>query len=187
MTEPTETTPAPAQEPTQQQPPAETPPWGENFDPERAWKTITNLREREKELSKQPRLTPEQQQQLAEYNRLVEASKTEEQRREEAVAAAAREAETARAEALRYKAAATYGIGADHFDLLGSGTEEEITARAEKLASLLAAQKAASTTPPPAAPQSRPVEQLRPGATPSGSTSEEDAIWGALFGPQQQQ
>lgn len=185
MTEPTETTPAaPAQEPTQQQP-AETPPWGDDFDPARAWHTITQLREREKELSKQPRLTPEQQQQLAEYDRLVEASKSEEQRREEAIARATREAETARAEALRYKAAATYGISADHFDLLGSGTEEEITARAEKLASLIAAQQA-PVTPPAAPPQSRPVEQLRPGATPSGAASEEDVIWGALFGPKQQ-
>lgn len=184
MTEPTETTPAaPAQEPTQQQS-AETPPWGENFDPARAWHTITQLREREKELSKQPRLTSEQQQQLAEYNRLVEASKSEAQRQQEAIETAKREAETARAEAIRYKAAASYGISADHFDLLGTGTEEEITARAEKLSQLLAAQQAASAPPPAAPPTRRPVEQLRPGATPSGSETEEDVIFAQLFGPQ---
>ncbi|NUR24984.1 MAG: hypothetical protein HOV83_03900, partial [Catenulispora sp.] len=72
-----------------------------------------------------------------------------------------------------------HGIPADHFDLLGSGTEEEITARAEKLASLIAAQH---QPPAPAAPQRRPVEQLRPGATPSGAESEDDVLFAQLFG-----
>jgi hypothetical protein len=184
MTEPTgPTTPAPAQEPTQ---PTEPPPWGNDFDPARAWHTIQSLREKEKELSKRPVLTDAQQQQLAEYDRLVEASKSEDQRREEAVANARREAETARAEAIRYKAAATHAIPADHFDLLGNGTEEEITARAAKLSALLAAQAAATQTPPPAqAPQGRPVEQLRPGASPGQQLNEDDAVFAALFGPQQ--
>lgn len=181
MTEPTgPTAPAPAQEPTQ---PTEPPPWGDDFDPARAWHTIQSLREKEKELSKRPVLTDAQQQQLAEYDRLVQASKSEEQRREEAVANAQREAEMARAEAIRYKAAATHAIPADHFDLLGTGTEEEITARAAKLSALLAAQAAAQQAPA-TAPTSRPVEQMRPGATPGQQLNEDDAVYAALFGNQ---
>lgn len=189
MTEPTATAPtpaAPAQEPTQPQQPTETPPWGDDFDPARAWHTITQLREREKELAKQPRLSPEQQQQLTEYNRLVEASKTEQQRQQEALAAAQRAAEQSAADAVRYKAAATHSIPADHFDLLGTGTEEEITARAAKLSALLAAQAAASANPAHPAPVRRPVEQLRPGATPSDAKTEDDVVYERLFGAQSQ-
>lgn len=116
------------------------------------------------------------------FSALEESIKSETQRFAEAAEAAKRDAENARAEAIRYKAAATHGISADHFDLLGSGTEEEIVARAEKLAGLLAAQAAAATPAAPPAPQRRPVEQLRPGATPTEAVSEDDAVWAALFG-----
>lgn len=61
----------------------QTPPWGDDFDPERAWNTIQKLREREKELEKQPRLTPEQKKQLTEYQQQIEASKTDAQRKDE--------------------------------------------------------------------------------------------------------
>lgn len=179
----TEPTPAPAQEPQQTpQQPVETPPWGEDFDPARAWHTIQSLREREKELSRQPRLSDEQQRQLTEYNQLVEASKSEAQRQQEALTAAQRAAETARSEADRYRAAATYGITADHFDLLGSGSYEEIAARAEKLSGLLRKDEIPAPPTLPSAPQRRPVEQLRPGATPSGAESESDRVYAALFG-----
>jgi dsDNA-specific endonuclease/ATPase MutS2 len=114
------------------------------------------------------------------FRQLEEASKSELQRIQEAQAAAEKRAEQAAAEAIRYKAAATHGIPADHFDLLGSGTEEEITARAEKISTLLAAQ-AQQQTPPPK-PQSRPVEHMRPGATPGEADNEEDAIFARLFG-----
>jgi hypothetical protein len=113
------------------------------------------------------------------FRAFEESTKSETQRLAEAAEAAKRDAENARAEAIRYKAAATHGIPADHFDLLGSGTEEEITARAEKLAALIAAQQQPAT---PAAPQRRPVEQLRPGATPGGAESEDDVLFAQLFG-----
>lgn len=114
------------------------------------------------------------------FSALEEASKTEAQRLSETAATAQRDADEARAEAIRYKAAATHGIPADHFDLLGTGTEEEITARAEKLAALLAVQAAPPTVP---ATPVRPLEQLRPGATPGEPVNEEDAVYAALFGP----
>lgn len=179
----TEPTPAPAQEPTQPQQTTDAPPWGDDFDPARAWHTIQSLREREKELAKQPRLSTEQQQQLDEYNKLVEAQKSEAQRQQDALTVAQRAAETARADADRYRAAATFGIPADDFDLLGSGSYEEIAARAERLAAKNTAAQAAAITPAsPTAPSRRPVEQLRPGATPSGTESEDDVLYGALFG-----
>ena len=113
------------------------------------------------------------------FDRLEEASKSEAQRLAEAAESAKRDAESARAEAIRYKAAATHGISVDHFDLLGSGTEEEISARAEKIAALLAAQAgpAAATKPP-----TRPVEHMRPGATPGEAESEDDVLYSKLFG-----
>lgn len=111
---------------------------------------------------------------------LEEASKSELQRVQEAQAAAERRAEQAAAEATRYKVAATHGISADHFDLLGTGTEEEISARAEKIAALLAAQQAMSAAA--TKPQTRPLEQMRPGATPGEAETEDDVIFAKLFG-----
>lgn len=178
---------APVQEPVQPPaavPPVAAPPWGDdkNFDATRAWNLIENLRIEKEKLAARPSLTDEQTKQLSDYQALVEASKTEQQRKDEAVAQAQREAVTARADAIRYKAAATHGISAEHFDLLGSGTEEEVSARAEKIAALLAA-----TTLPaaPGAPTTRPVEQLRPGATPADQPSEDDVIYAKLFGATQ--
>jgi len=181
MSEPTPEQQAPeAQAATDPQQPAETPPWGDDFDADKAWKLVQNLRQDKEKLSSRTALTDEQRTQLAEYNRLVEASKTEAQRQQEAVEKASRDAETARAEATRYKVAATHGIPADHFDLLGSGTEEEISARAEKIATLLA--KQAEATQAPTTLPKRPVEQLRPGATPGEAESEDDVLYSKLFG-----
>lgn len=62
----------------------------------------------------------------------------------------------------RLLAAATHNIPPDLIDLLGSGTEEDINARAEALAERLKA-----TAPAPAPTSQRPVESLTPGAAPS--------------------
>lgn len=179
MTEPTA---APAQEPTTAPttpPAAAAPPWGTDFDPEKAWNLVQNLRADKEKLSARPAMTTEQQQQLSEYQALVEASKSDAQRLQEQAAQAQRDAEQARADAIRYKAAATHGIPSDHFELLGSGTEDEVTARAQKIAELIAK---ATAPPAPGAPQTRPVEQLRPGASPSGMETADDVIYAQLFG-----
>jgi predicted DNA binding CopG/RHH family protein len=168
-----------AQPDPQQQPQEGAPPWGDDFDPGRAWSLVQNLREDNAKLKTRPALTEEQQQKLADWDALEQASKTEFERMQEDLGRTKRDAESARAEAVRYKAAATHGIPADHFDLLGSGTEDEITARAEKLAALLAAQ----TQPPVSTPPTRrPVEQMRPGATPGDAESEDDVLFAQLFG-----
>jgi len=191
---------APGQEPTEPTEPTDDLSFEGDFDAERAKSLIKRLREENRTLKqgREPvqdektdramaalrRKIEELEPQAEQFRRLEEASKSETQRLQEAAENARREAEIARAEAVRYKAAAMHGVSADHFDLLGTGTEEEITARAEKLSQLLAAQQAASTPQPTAPPTRRPVEQLRPGATPSGAETEDDVIFARLFGPQ---
>lgn len=122
---------------------------------------------------------------------LEDRDKSEQQRAADARAAAERERDDARAESLRYKAAATHKIGPDYFDLLGNGTEDEITARAERLGTLLAkdAEIDRLTTELDAArlgrnapTTARPTAALRPGASPSEAPSEDDSNYAALFG-----
>lgn len=108
--------------------------------------------------------------------RLEEASKTELQRLQEAHEQARRDADTSRADAIRFRAAAKHGISEEDFDLLGTGDEDQIEARAQRIAALRAA---SAPTPPPAG---RSKEQLRPGATPGEPLSAEDADYQALFG-----
>ena len=54
-------------------------------------------------------------------------------------------------------------------DLLGSGSEEQIEARAQRVAA-----KNAALVPADLPPVKRPNERLRPGATPAESVPEED-------------
>ncbi|WP_154673992.1 hypothetical protein [Nakamurella lactea] len=96
---------------------------------------------------------------------LEEAQKTEVQKLAEARTAAEARAEAAVSEALRLRIAVRHGIAEADFDLLGSGTEEQIEARAKRIAELATASAPSTTTTPP--PSDRPVEQLRPGATPT--------------------
>lgn len=149
----------------------------EPFDAQRA---MDKIRKANSEAEGLRRRIKELEPQAQQFKALEDASKSELQRLTEAHATAQKDADTARAEAIRYKAAATYGIGADHFDLLGSGTEDEISARAEKVAALIAAQAAQATTT--TKPVTRPVEQLRPGATPGEALDEDELTYQALFG-----
>lgn len=77
------TPPAPAaaaaSAPAAQAPPAapETPPWGEDFDADKAWKLVQNLRADKDKLAARPVLDEKAQQRLAEYDKLVEASQSE--------------------------------------------------------------------------------------------------------------
>ena len=65
---------------------------------------------------------------------IEEANKTEAQKSADALAAAQRDAEAARAEALRYKVASKFQIGDEDADLFLTGTDEEtLTKQAERL------------------------------------------------------
>lgn len=122
---------------------------------------------------------------------LEEAQQTEAERIAARASAAERERDEARAEGLRYKAAATHGIGEDYFDLLGSGSADEIGERAQKVGALLKVQSEnaqlraeveALRAGKPAPTTARPVEALKPGATPEHSQSEDDVLYSQLFG-----
>lgn len=119
---------------------------------------------------------------------IEDAQKTEQQRLADRQTAIERERDEARAEGLRYKAAATHGISEDYFDLLGTGDEETISSRAERVGGLikenatLRAEVEALRAGKPAPPNGRPVEALKPGATPENATSEDDVLYSSLFG-----
>lgn len=91
-----------------------------------------------------------------------EAAKTEVQRATERAAEAERVAAEREAQLNILRAAAKHGIPEEDHDLLGSGTPEELDARAARLAARYPS--GAAPTPPPS---NRPVEGLRPGASPT--------------------
>lgn len=107
-----------------------------------------------------------------EFDALRESQKSEAEKVAERAAAAERERDEARADGLRYKAAAKHGIGEDYFDLLGSGDEEAITGRAERVGSLLRehaqmkAELEALRAGRSAPATGRPTSALKPGASP---------------------
>jgi hypothetical protein len=101
------------------------------------------------------------------FRQLDEASKSEMQRLQEERDAAARDRDNNAAAALRYQVAIEHGIGKEDLDLLGGGTQEEIAARAARIAQMRAA--AAQPAPPTAPPTAHSVPDLRPGATPPAS------------------
>lgn len=148
----------PSGQPAQPQPTA--PPWGtaDQFDPEKAWSLIQNLRgDVAQQKARVAELTPYEQK----AKELEEAQKTELQRAQEAAAAAQAEAEKSRLELLRHTVATTKGVPAALIPRLQGGTKEELEADAD---ALLAAfpQPAASAGNP-----RTPVEALRPGAMPN--------------------
>ena len=134
----------------------------EAFDQERAMDKINkanaearNLRTRVKELEAYE----------AKVRDIEEAQKSEAQKIQERADAAEQRAKAAETELVRERIARRHKIDDDDLDLLGTGTEEQIEARAERLAALKAAAVAAQVTAPPS---EKPTESLRPGATPAG-------------------
>jgi hypothetical protein len=73
----------PGQEQGQQQQPA--PPWGDDFDAEKAWNLVQNLRADKEKLASRPVLDDDSKRKLAEYERLEQASKSELERKTEEV------------------------------------------------------------------------------------------------------
>lgn len=74
-------------EPDQQQnvPPADPPPWGEDFDAEKAWKLVENLRADKEKLASRQVLDDDAKRKLVEFDRLEAATKTELERKTEEV------------------------------------------------------------------------------------------------------
>lgn len=106
------------------------------------------------------------------YSEFEDAQKSEVQKAQERAQTFEQQLADERSQNARLLAAATHSIPPDLIELLGSGTAEEINARAEALAERL---KAAS---PPASPASqRPVESLTPGAAPSSAAPTDPDAW----------
>jgi hypothetical protein len=185
MSEPTPETPQPTT-PAPEAPPSPTP----NPAPEQ---DINSLPEWAREsLSKANREAAGYRTQVRELEPLAakakeleQAQMTEQQKLSEQLAAERETAAKATAEAIRYRVAATHHIGQEDFDLLGTGTEEEITARAVRIAARNAEIAALQAAPRPPSSE-RPIEQLRPGATPGEPQSEDDVLYAQLFPPQPQ-
>ncbi|MEU6543883.1 hypothetical protein [Streptomyces sp. NPDC046859] len=107
------------------------------------------------------------------YAEFEDTQKTELQRATERAQSVEQQLADLQATNARLMAAATHNIPPDLIDLLGSGSSDEINARAEALAERL---KAASPAAAPA--QHRPVEALTPGAaTASGTATTSPDEW----------
>lgn len=98
------------------------------------------------------------------YGEFEETQKSEIQKATERAQTFEQQLADERSQNARLLAAATHNIPPELIELLGSGTTEEIGARAEVLAERL---KAAA--PAPAPTSARPVESLTPGAAPASS------------------
>ena len=181
MSEPTPETPAaPAPEATQQ-------PVEQNVEtlPEWAREAISKAN---KEAATYRTKVRELEPLASKAQELEAAQQTEAERIAARATAAERERDEAKAEGLRYKAAATHGISEDYFDLLGAGDAETISGRAERVGGLLKenatlrAEVEALRAGKPAPTNGRPIEALKPGATPENATSEDDVLYNSLFG-----
>lgn len=106
------------------------------------------------------------------YGEFEDSQKSEVQKAQERAQTFEQQLADERSQNARLLAAATHGIPPDLIELLGSGTAEEINARAEALAERL---KAATPPAPPAS--QRPVESLTPGAAPSSAASADPDAW----------
>lgn len=82
--------------------PAETPPWGkdEDFDPQKAWKLLQNVKADLEKAKSRPVLDDDAKRKLDEYERLEQASKTDLERKTEEVTRWQTEAETWRGAAV---------------------------------------------------------------------------------------
>jgi hypothetical protein len=117
-----------------------------------------------------------------ELKAIKDAGKSELERAQEALAETTRERDEARASHERVMAAAMHDLPVELIDDLGSGTSEEISARAERfatainsraqqLAEQIAASRNGGSEPWYPGTGRRPVESLRPGSAPaSGGT-----------------
>jgi hypothetical protein len=116
--------------------------------------------------------------QLQQY---VDRDKTELEKAQEAAQRYQQELTTTRVANARLMAAAVHNLPPEAIDLLGDGTDEEIDARAQRLAELVKAGVPVEQDETPRQQQApaptRPVESLFPGARPASSDPEDPNSW----------
>lgn len=126
-------------------------PWGgdADFDPDKAWKLLENVRRDRADLKKR----------LDELERekkdREDAAKTEEQRREEARQAAEAEAKAAKIEAARLRVALKKNLTESQAKRLVGETEEELEADADELLATFASGDGDGQEPPTGRPRER--------------------------------
>ncbi len=140
--------------------PAPAPPWGDdtNFDPERAWKLITDTR------ADRDKIKTERDQLRTRVQEHEDATKTEQERATERAAEAERLASSATLEAARLRVALKKGLTELQAKRLVGETEEELEQDADDL---LASFQTEDDRQEPDPLRPRPRERLRPGAAPS--------------------
>lgn len=131
----------------------------EAFDQERALAKINKANSEAKGLRARVKELEALEAKVREYE---DSQKSEAEKIQARAELAEKRATSAEADLIRERIARRHKIDEDDMDLLGSGTEEQIEARAKKIAAKNAAAVGAQATAPPS---EKPVEKLRPGAT----------------------
>ncbi len=124
----------------------EKPPWGsdDEFDPERAWRLIQNLRKEKEDLKPLADKAKElEKEQMSEQEKLV--AERDELRSEQQRLAG---------ETTALRVALRYGLTEEDLDLIGSDNEEKIEQRAKRLAELRTSSNASQRPEPKLAPTS---------------------------------
>lgn len=135
--------------------------FGDDFDKDRALATIRKQREAEAAAEKRAKDAE------AELKTYRDAEKTDQEKLAEGKATAEKEAADARNELTRLRVAMKYELDEEDLDLLGTGTEEQIEARAKRLAERGSSSEGEARS-------GRPRERLKPGAVPSAEVEETD-------------
>jgi type I site-specific restriction endonuclease len=160
-----EETPAPAPDPTpdpapdpdpKPDPEGKKPPWGDDFDPQRAYDTIQKLRATEAELSKKVKAAED-------------ATKTDQEKLEERATGAEGRAQKAEADAARLRVALRKGLTETQAKRLVGESEEELEKDADELLESFKAPEADDDKA-----RRRPTERLRPGAAPASTDEAND-------------
>jgi hypothetical protein len=136
-------------------------PTAEVFDSERAMAKIKKANDEAKGLRTRVKELEAFEAKVREFE---ESQKSEADKIQDRAAKAEQRAQAVEAELIRERIARRHHLDEDDMDLLGAGTEEQIEARAKKIAAKNAAAAGAQATAPPS---EKPIEKLRPGATSS--------------------
>lgn len=141
---------------SQAKPDEKRPPWGskDDFDPDRAWNLIQNLRN---DLDKKSQ----------KLDTIERSQESEQQRLERERDEALKSRDSTSVELARMRAALKHGLDDDDLDLLGTGTDDEIDERAKRLAERIGTTKKAPAS-------RRPREQMRGGGEPEAEPDETD-------------
>ncbi|GAA2230212.1 hypothetical protein N1031_06905 [Herbiconiux moechotypicola] len=141
----------------------QTPPWGDDFDAAKAWNLIQNLRAEKTALqTKVTDVTTERDTLKSERQARENEGKTAEQKAADDLTAAQSATAAARRELYIERALRKHAIPEDLVEFLSGDTEEDILAKAEKLAAVKPAEKTDEQQVTPPAP-GMPTPALKPG------------------------